>query len=112
MKGGATPAALPLLQLVEDYRVRCDLSHKMLYDLLGVTQAAYLHWRTGLRKPSRRNMLAIKKLGAAMKQAYMREELPLRVEEPMSVLARKATIRSILETYLGIAPSVPEAQDE
>ncbi len=96
-----SPTLGPLLRLVEDYRVICEIPSAILAQGLGVTRLSYYLWLAEKTKPTQHNIRTCKIVGAAMKRAYENQELPIHRSSSLTKGEREAKIRDVLFRYIG-----------
>lgn len=100
----------PLLRLVEDYRVRCDVPMETFASVLGVSRLSYSNWVRGKGIRKHHEKLA-KYGGVALKRAYDSQELPVYRGSNLTREERKTKIREVFFRYFEQV-AYPPAQAE
>ncbi len=95
-----SPTLGPLLRLVEDYRVICEVPSSIMAQGLGVTRLSYYMWLADKTKPTSHNLRTCKIVGAAMKRAYENQELPIHRSSNLTKDEREAKIRDVFFRYI------------
>lgn len=95
-----SPTLGPLLRLVEDYRVCCEIPTQILAQAIGISRLSYYLWLSEKSAPNKHNQRVCKIVGAAMKRAYDNQELPVVRSTSLTREAREDKIRTVLFNYV------------